>query len=121
MRGRVVRITLLLFQVVWLNAVLPGHTRGIIPLACESKAQSHCSMAAAGNCPKKSSPDAPATPGRSSNCAVCQYAARMTPPPVLDWRPAALELTDLVPEIAGLGVESADSVLTYNGRAPPVA
>src|SRR5687768_8164951 len=121
MRGSVARITLLVFQVVWLNAILPGHTRGIIQMSCDTpQGGQRCVMSGGSTCPKKSPQEKPAPPS-SSNCAVCQYAARMTPPPVIDYRPAPLELTELIREISGLGVESADLTRTYYGRAPPLA
>src|SRR5688572_21391981 len=93
MRLRVGRIALLVFQAVWLNAFLPGHERGVVTLGGDPSASCHAPRKAAashGCCPTSKDDDSsnPSERGRAGRCAVCHFAARLTPPPPVDLVPA---------------------------------
>jgi hypothetical protein len=120
MSARALRILFVAFQAVWLNVIVPGHTRGIVTLgggpSCESGG-----MAAHSCCPAKRDgphPGSP-TPAQQGWCAVCAFAARVTTPPTIDLRPPALELLCVAPVPAPAVAESARPRLAYDGRAPP--
>src|SRR4051812_27410049 len=113
MRGRIGRVALLIFQALWLNVILPGHTRGIITLpgaACADSGSGCCAKA------KSSEQETPAKPNRrAAACAVCFFAARLSTPDVVDLSPPPLGLiavvdvpaTELIPFTAiSLGFDS---------------
>lgn len=111
------RISLLVFQVVWLNAVLPGHTRGVIALG---GAQSCHEAKATRCCPGKKEKAPAPKPEKSAKCAVCVHAARMTPPPVIDLTPPPLELAGTEQWPAPAVCECEPFPPAYFGRAPPL-
>ena len=119
---RAALISLLLFQTVWLTAVLPGHTRGVVTLPGYKSAAGHevsdcCHPAPAG----KNDPSQPADPTRAAHCAICFFAARLTVPVVIDLTPRALELAFVRPVPVAERVASLEFIPTYLGRAPPAA
>src|SRR5687767_12649041 len=83
---RVGVILLLLFEALWLNAFLPGHTRGVVKLAdggcCQPKTCCDTS--------RKSESGTPQPNG--GQCAVCFFAARLANAPafVMQVPPPAL-------------------------------
>src|SRR5205823_4516041 len=90
-------IALLIFQAVWLNVIVPGHTRGSValpgsaPYACADSPIAHrCCHAPA---PK----DDPPSPGNRGKCAICFFAARLSTPPAIDATLAALGLSPVAP------------------------
>src|SRR5687767_12058669 len=105
MRSRLFRILFVAFQAVWLNAVVPGHTRGVVTIgtgpgvATTEAASCHVARPASHRCcpieqAKKDGAkkdDAP-TSEQKGRCAVCVFAARVTPPPVFDLAPPAMAL-----------------------------
>lgn len=115
---------LLLFQALWLNVILPGHTRGVITVpGFESAPASSAAAAAHGCCSTRSAPADDPQPGdgRAGSCAICYFAARLTLPPVIDLVPAPLALLEIreIPHINSLLSPGLDP--TYLGRAPPNA
>src|SRR4051812_44045828 len=88
--ARAARLALLIFQAVWLNAIVPGHTRGVVQLPVgESSGQSQTSCCAErGRAGPESRSPAPAR--QTGNCAVCFFAANLSPPPMLDLTPPPL-------------------------------
>jgi hypothetical protein len=112
---RMARWLLILFQFCWLNIVLPGHTRGAIPMAGQSGAHSCCT-------PKTSSPadrHGEPTPADRARCALCYFAACMvTAPPVIALpNDAGAVGKAVLPSLHTS--ESPDQCLPYHGRAPP--
>lgn len=123
MRYRPGHLALLIFQAVWLNLILPGHTRGVVSLPGCASGASVKQGESAGCCtgPARHGPsDAPPKPTDSAaRCAVCAFAARLTLPPVIDLTLAELGLLErLAPEQAA-NLISIKSIATYDGRAPP--
>jgi hypothetical protein len=104
MSSRVLRIAILLFEALWLNVIVPGHTRGIVVFAPGVNAAScpACQTAAVDTCPfcagtnPAGSSKTPTQQDRS-NCAICQFMAHLSLPPVYDFRPAALKQLELLP------------------------
>jgi hypothetical protein len=125
---KAVRWCFILFQCVWLNAVLPGHTRGVVTLpgtggdanAGRASVESHACCAGAA---KKTdhNGDSPARKPAPGNCAICFFAAHMaTPPPAID-PPAPLGFRETLPVHAPATARSFDYPFAYLGRGPPVA
>ncbi|HSI32139.1 MAG: hypothetical protein ACAI43_23350 [Phycisphaerae bacterium] len=133
-----------LYQAFWLNAVVPGHTRGLVTVGCAScdspvahagaegqGASCHAAKPKSRCCPKeraaalgekqagKDSENKP-TSGDRARCAVCFFAAGLTVAPPVD---PELERGGLV---AVLDVMAPRSPVVeghraaYLGRAPPV-
>lgn len=122
MSSRAFRILFIAFQAFWLNVVLPGHTRGEVTLPCSMDRGCEVAVSTRPCCAAtgKQAPGAP-TPDQKSRCAICFFAAHVTPPPVVDFAPVVLELLYVRPVASPHSVESADIRLTYLGRAPPAA
>jgi hypothetical protein len=123
MRGRAFRIALLLVQAVWLNVVVPGHRRGIIALpgeGCEA-----CAVAAAPHpcCQSHGQSQQPAAPAKdpANHCLICYFAARLTPPPVVDLTPPPLRLAESLSPPAAHIITACPPIPTYDGRAPPAS
>lgn len=70
----------ILFQLFWLNVVVPGHVRGRITVAGTEPARSAC-------CKTNHDPARQKNPTRDEQgrCAVCSVAAGYTLPPVYDF------------------------------------
>ena len=123
MRWRPGHLALILFQAFWLNVVIPGHTRGAVALpGCDGGSCIDSSVSAArpaSCCHTGESSRSKSFPSRSSRCAICAFAARMTLPPVVDFAPPKLGL------LAWASTEPAHEALSlapaaaYDGRAPP--
>jgi hypothetical protein len=129
MRSRAFRVAMIVFQAVWLNAILPGHTRGVVTLpggpdecaACAtvvSTATDRCCLT--GN--RHDLPTdgkVPISPGRAGRCAICHFAARLTIPPTIDLRPPALELAAVRPIEASCRCVSLRFAPPYDACGPP--
>jgi hypothetical protein len=121
MRWRPGHLALVVFQAIWLNVVLPGHTRGALPLAgtdcdaCLHRAEPHC-------CPPRQQPpqDRP-TSKQKANCALCAFAARVTPPPPITAAPVPSPCSVALAESPAQVVASLDCLPTYYANGPPSA
>ena len=118
---RTARWCLILFQVVWLNAVLPGHTRGIVTVAGSSaaSARDHACCASEGSSSTRDDNQDP-SPERRSRCAVCFFAATMAAATPLVSPLTPLCLAEILPAPAPAVAPSLDRPLAYLGRGPPV-
>src|SRR5688500_18614656 len=117
MRWRSFRIAFLAFQVVWLNAVLPGHTRGAVTLdgqAAQSVCQKGCAQHEQQSGKKEQGE-------RSKRCAICFHAARLSTAAPVDFTPARLLETGLIEVPKAEGVASVQRIHVYDGRGPPAA
>ena len=128
MRCRWGRIALLVFQAIWLNVIVPGHKRGIVPLPGSCHANDSC--CAADGCDSEQAPGShgsdaggarhtPLPRDSASHCAICQFAARLTLPPVVDYVPPLLGLALVLDPPAPLSVESVRFPFILHDRAPP--
>jgi hypothetical protein len=132
MRWRPGHLAFLLFQAIWLNVVLPGHTRGIVTLAgascsaCATQAGDDAGRAAANKHCCSASPAShqarhDPTPRQKANCAICAFAARITPPPPISVIPQhAGPAIALTPPLRQAAV-SLELIPTYYGNGPPPA
>ena len=133
LRRRWLHILVCLWQGLWLFVILPGHTRGQIVLpgyektpAAAGDAKGGAELVARASCcsMRRDAPAGGKTPpvdrGRTENCAVCHFAARLSqavafvlflPPP------ARLEI---LPPDAPVVAHVAADLRTVRSRAPPL-
>ena len=133
MLARAALVAFIGWQALWLNVVLPGHTRGAITLpgaatparaeverggaanvahACCSVPRSHDDVPAREQAPK---------PGDRARCAICYFATGLSVPPAIDLAPAPRCAVDLLPVPPPDVVLVRDFPPAYHGRAPPTA
>jgi len=123
---KTLRWCFILFQCVWLNAVLPGHTRGVVTLPGSSGAaqgaavETHACCAGSSTSNNKSN-HAPAPRPTPGSCAICFFAAHMSTPPPAIMPPAPLGLREILPVHAPATARSLDHRFAYLGRGPPRA
>jgi len=132
-RVKPLRWCFILFQCVWLNAVLPGHTRGVVTLpgtggdaraagagAAAAAGETHACCSGAAKTTGKNN-GTPARKPPTGSCAICFFAAHMaTPPPAID-PPAPLGLREILPAHAPATARSFAYPFAYLGRGPPLA
>ena len=124
MHSRAFRFALLLFEALWLNVIVPGHQRGAVPLPGESCAACQVQVADRECCSHHSQQKT--TPAKekgrgdpAQHCAICYFAARICPPPVIDLTPPPLRLVEQLPVPTAHTRKSFEVLPTYYGRAPP--
>jgi hypothetical protein len=106
---------LIFFQFVWLNIVLPGHTRGIVTVG------DHCGVASCcANKPAKSGDKSP-TPDQQKRCAICAFAAALSTPPAIDASLDLLGVGRTMQNVVPISAPSPDLPSANRERAPPVA
>jgi hypothetical protein len=129
MRWRTLRIIFLLFQALWLNVIVPGHQRGVVALpgescaACErsEKSPSECCDMTVGGKREDAGPKGESAPkgDPALHCAICFFAARVTPPDYVDLTPPPLKYSHQIPVPRAEIRTSIALVPTYDGRGPP--
>ncbi|HEY2585569.1 MAG TPA: hypothetical protein VGI81_07390 [Tepidisphaeraceae bacterium] len=119
------RVAVLLFQTVWLNAIVPGHRRGAVALpgeecaACKVTAPQPdaCCPDMADETPAK--PAAPTSKDPVAHCAICYFAAMLSTPPAVEWSPPAHRLLEISKPPVAAERPSLPLIPSYDGRAPP--
>ena len=114
---RSLRWSFILFQLLWLNAVLPGHTRGAVtmPGSTPAAAGAGDSCCSTSHDAKKQSP----TPDQQKRCAVCYFAIGLHLPPAISFDQLQLGLISTLPIPPPAAFDSARTILPFHGRAPP--
>ena len=131
MISRAALIAFIAWQALWLNVVLPGHTRGAITLpgaadrsgadvSCDAEAAHACCSAPASRDDAGDGPRVP-TPGERARCAICYFATGLSIPPAVELAPTPLGTIALLPVPAPDLAPASDFPPTYRGRAPPTA
>ena len=121
MYRRVAVILLALFQAAWLNAILPGHRRGVVTVPGYEPSATHacCASDAGHDGPGDGSSNGDQKQ-RAAHCAVCAFAAKLSTPPALEapvCSPRPVALAEVPPPDAA---PSRPFVLTYHSRGPPL-
>jgi hypothetical protein len=111
-------IAFTVFELIWLNVIIPGHTRGSVTMPCCS-CETHTS---ADSCPmcaaKKAGPRTP-TPADREHCALCFFAAHLSIPPTIDLSAPKLRFLNYVrPEVA-MHLIAREVLVPFDGRGPP--
>jgi hypothetical protein len=118
MRGRPLRISILVVQVVWLNAVLPGHTRGQVVLPGGETA---IVLRTCNDPTRPCHSRDPSSPGRKARCAVCFFAIRMVSVPVIVLTAPEMTLLATLPMPEAAVPADAGRTLPERDRGPPAA
>ncbi len=108
---------LVVYQFLFLNVLLPGHTRGAVTLDGKHVARCCCDS---GSAASEKSPAGPSQRDRD-HCAICSFAARVTPPEVFVLRLDPNGLLAILPPPTPTVVRSVEHVRTYLGTGPPAA
>ena len=102
-------ILLLLFEAVWLNAFLPGHTRGVVTIG-----ESTC-------CATKHKDKKSEQQERAKHCAVCFFAAKLSAGTSLTIElPPPARLDEAPPQHPTV-LTSLDRIAVFDSRGPPSA
>jgi hypothetical protein len=120
MLRRAAIIALIVFEALWLNVIIPGHTRGCVTMPCgcsEGAAAPSCPLCAAA---EKGSQHAP-TPSDREHCALCFFAAHLSIPPTLDLSAPELRFLHYVGPAAARHLFAREVLVPFDGRGPPVA
>ena len=102
-------ILLLVFEAIWLNAFLPGHTRGVVTIG-----ESAC-------CASKHKDKKSEQQERARHCAVCFFAARLTSSPPLVAELPPLAKLDEAPPQHPAALISLNRIAVFDSRGPPSA
>ena len=116
--GRPAAAVLLVYQAVFLNVFLPGHTRGAITVDGKHAAACCCCGGAVQRPAGGHGPAAP-SPDDRAHCALCEFAAGLTPDVSFRVTPDELGLLDLLPLPPPAVVCSRDLTPTYLACGPP--
>jgi hypothetical protein len=115
-------IALIVFQAAWLNVVLPGHTRGIVTIPGYEPAAGEACHDRSACCPadERDGEKSRERRDRERHCAVCQFAAKLSTPPTIDYSLPPLALLELAriaePELAFVP----PPILAFDSRGPPM-
>ncbi len=121
MLGRSFRVFLLVFEALFLNVVIPGHTRGMITLSGKESVHGIADLGCPFCCDSGTRPrkDAPTRQDRQ-DCAICHLALCLTTVPPADLRLGELGLLPLlVLPVRPMPPVTADASIHYC-RGPPV-
>jgi hypothetical protein len=116
-------LALVIFELVWLNVIIPGHTRGCVTMPCGCREESSA-PAAAQACPlcaaaaEKGSHHSP-TPSDREHCALCFFAAHLSIPPVLDLSAPRLGFLAYVGPERAKHLIAREVLAPFDGRGPP--
>ncbi len=120
-RSQTVAMALVLYQFIFLNFFLPGHTRGSITLDGKHIADPAPCCCCCGDRADLSKSDSHGTPSKhdKEECAICHFAARVLPTPVFKFVLPELGLLETRPLARPAIPVPADVVRTYQPRGPP--
>jgi len=117
----------LIWVLAWFGVILPGHQRGAVRLPGSSGTSTDPTQAASNTdtrpCPlcvaEPGDGESRRTPVRGGCCALCQFMATLTTPPVFAFDPPDSYLLDLLaaPEVAAL--RDVCALPTRRSRGPP--
>ena len=122
-RRRGLHYILLIFQVLWLNVVVPGHRRGIVPVPGEARQNTVVCPLCAARASASTASSRPSKSGSPCNapehCAICFFAAHLTLPPVVDLNHMPLRFLHRVSAEVGQSRCARGVLLPFDGRGPP--
>ena len=124
MLRRAAILALVIFELIWLNVIIPGHTRGCVTMPCGCSEGSAASAAAVA-CPlcaaaeAKGSHHSP-TPADREHCALCFFAAHLSIPPAIDLSAPRLRFLNYVGADAARHLFAREVILPFDGTGPPL-
>jgi hypothetical protein len=112
-------LALVIFELIWLNVIIPGHTRGCVTMPCgcsEASPAAACPLCAAADA--KGSHHSP-TPTDREHCALCFFAAHLSIPPVIDLSAPKLRFLNYVGAQSAKHLFARYVILPFDGTGPP--
>jgi len=112
-------LALVIFELIWLNVIIPGHTRGCVTMSCgcsEAAGAPACPLCAAEAA--KNSHHSP-TPTDREHCALCFFAAHLSIPPAIDLSAPKLRFLNYVGADAARHLFAREVILPFDGTGPP--
>jgi hypothetical protein len=121
MRLRPLHLAVLIFQAVWLIAIVPGHQRGVVLLPGYATTSPGCCNPVNRkiNSPAKHSPS-DSSPSRSGQCAICHFSAHLSTPPTFDHSFVRHELLHRLESAIAERIITRPLPLPFDSRGPPV-
>jgi hypothetical protein len=117
-RKRPFHLALLIFQVVWFNVIVPGHTRGVVQLPHAEQSCPACCCCCEGAA--KTGNQNPATPKNPpGNCAICFFAAHLSIPPRIDFSLTRLDFLHRLDAIVKEDRVARIVIYPFDSRGPP--
>jgi hypothetical protein len=116
-----VAVFLLAFETIFLNVIVPGHTRGAVTLTGKSELTSlgdlGCPL-----CARSDDPSRQKKPSKQdqSECAICHLAVRMFTAPPVDFRLGEIGLLELIPPPAADAMPVVAALPIPFSRGPPL-
>jgi hypothetical protein len=118
-RSRLILYFLLFYEALFLNVLLPVHTRGAMTTDGKHDAPACCC------CCEQSKPATDKSPAPSQrdreHCVLCQFAAGLTTPPPITLTMPELGLLEIIPVTSLTEIISLDRISTYFACGPPVS
>lgn len=115
---RPVHLAFALFQIVWLNVVVPGHTRGAVTLAGAGCPDQSCTSTTLLKCCPTGGRRHP-TPAQQRACAICFFAAHLNAPPAIDCALPPLHLLRVAADETAEALIARDAFVPFHSRGPP--
>jgi hypothetical protein len=118
--SRALRIALLLYLFLWFGIIVPGHRRGVVTLEGKpDDKQAACDCCC--DCHPSQAPASSKTPPKPTHCAICDFAAHLSLPPVFDFSLAPLGMLTRLPTPPAEDRFARVVVTPYDDRGPPSA
>jgi hypothetical protein len=122
MRWRPWHLLFIAFQAIWLNIIIPGHTRGAMPMigsACDDVAcQSAPTQTTHAACEHCKIPNAPA---KNHGCAICAFAATLATPPPFDLSLPPLALLRSIENARAQPLVAREVLIPFFSCGPPIS
>jgi hypothetical protein len=119
-RSRVILGLLLVYQTLFLNILLPGHTRGVVTTDGKHIPEPCCCCCEGSGKPLGKEPAAPSQRDRE-HCAICEFAVGLISVPVIHFTLPELGLLEIRPIASTAIVISLDRISTYFACGPPAS
>jgi hypothetical protein len=120
MRRRWLSVALAIFEAFWLNVVVPGHKRGIVQMpGAPGGAVCACCCDQTGNSEQAGGSKKDSSQGSAATCAICNFAAHLSVPPIVDFTPPKLKLLCQATSEVVRGVIARNPLIPFDGRGPP--
>jgi hypothetical protein len=107
------------FQALFLNVIVPGHTRGIITLSGKTTAASAADLGCPFCAPARTDPKKAPTKKDRDECAICNLAIRITPWVPIDFGLGFLGLLKLLPVPTPQTAQFVAVIPVHYCRGPP--
>jgi hypothetical protein len=117
--NKLVSVFLLAFQTIFLNFIVPGHTRGVVTLSGKNSLASIADTGCPFCRPVKTDPKKAPSREDQSDCVICNLAIRLTIAPTIDFKLDELGLLEMVPPPRSDPAPICIAIPVHYCRGPP--